>query len=205
YGWYFPDDHNVYKQHNRSIRKILLTDFCSDILKLELCKGVSSATAPKSTLHATPLKYDKEVQVPPEIRYRSDVCEVLVAGSREICRICNSSEKKKDVKDKSNLTPASKFAPLSKTNPQKVILVTPSSPEKTNVTEKPKNDRRLTFVIPPKPSTTEQSLTEQSSLNDKPKNQTIVLEKVDQSESKKTKSNKVSPATRKSPNKEAND
>ncbi|XP_066914185.1 proteoglycan 4-like isoform X3 [Clytia hemisphaerica] len=69
-------------------------------------------------------------------------------------------------------------------------LVNPSSPEKTNVTEKPKNDRRLTFVIPPKPSTTERSLTEQSSLNDKPKNQTIVLEKVDQSESKKAKSNK---------------
>ena len=122
YGWYLPDDHNVYQKHNRSIRKILLTDFCLDILKLEFCKGVSSATAPKSTLHAIPLKYDKEVQVPSEIHYRSNVCEVLVAGNREICRICNSSEKKKDVKDKSNLTPASKFAPLSKTNPQKVIL-----------------------------------------------------------------------------------
>ena len=71
---------------------------------------------------AIPLKYDEENQVPSKILFRSEACVVLIESGIETCKSCKSFDKKKVVKTKKVVTPASKFAPLSKTSRAKLVL-----------------------------------------------------------------------------------
>ena len=122
YGWYLPDDHNLYKRHKRSLRNVTLSDFCTSILKFNVCDGISSSViAPNSVIHAIPLKYDEENQVPNKILYRFSACWALIENG-EICSGCKSCVQKNVLKPQKVITPASKFAPLSRTNRAKVIL-----------------------------------------------------------------------------------
>eukprot|EP00111_Clytia_hemisphaerica_P001296 TCONS_00003711-protein len=56
-----------------------------------------------------------------KILYRSLACGTLIE-SEEICSGCKCCVKKNVLKPKKEITPASKFAPLSRTNRAKVIL-----------------------------------------------------------------------------------
>ena len=128
FGWLLPEDHTIYKEYERSLQNITVSELIKRITQFKLCEGV---TEPSNDLnfHAIPyhVTSQDDLQLPAKsiIYNRPKNCLVLQESEAQ-CQICFQREKKlaKDFKRKSkNLyNPAKPKAPVSATHPNRLKL-----------------------------------------------------------------------------------
>lgn len=125
YGWALPLDFPLYKTYRRSVRNITISSLLSELMSFNICEGVVSGSSQSLITHTIPHKHDinldnnspyKEKQY-----FRVRDCLVL-SFDHVICyrckKLCQDTAR---VKIKIN-TLAKLNAPLSATNPKRVIL-----------------------------------------------------------------------------------
>ena len=128
FGRILPDDHIIYKINLRSVRNIRIQDLLSNIEAYIICNGLNEDDC-STDPHVVPAETD--IDDPGSSKYNSitfyrpENC-FLLHHSGAKCSNCLLHEKDNDKKCKRQLkminTPASKYAPLSKTHPHGRIL-----------------------------------------------------------------------------------
>ena len=124
YGYLLPDTHNLYKINHRSLSNTSIRSLVSEISKLVFCIGINKNNSSLCTLHTVTLRPNCDEmyeQHKHQIFYRSKNC-VLLHGNEEVCNECEKVEKQLTSKENKMLLPASKFAPLTKTSKERLIL-----------------------------------------------------------------------------------
>ena len=129
FGWLLPEDHGLYKQNYRSVRKISVSKLLGEVKNYNICKGVTSVDSSNLIIHSVPCKVDIESEVPLQAHTykRPKDCAVFIDKTdHEICENCSKFivQQNKTVRQKnSNINTAAKpNAPLSFTHPNKVKL-----------------------------------------------------------------------------------
>ena len=127
FAWPLPDYHNVYKSFCRSIRNISISDLINNVSAKYLCPGVDGVKSSNIISHVVPCEVDLQDdnwhENPFQTRgyERSKTCFVIHDENHQPCLNCEHSAKISKCKSKA-LTPARLKAPLSKTNPERIIL-----------------------------------------------------------------------------------
>ena len=125
FNWPLPDDHIIYKTYRRSFRNVFISDLLREIEGFNLCTGVNDAIE-SSKLHCIPVEIDENSISPVMSRemHRDQSCYLLATAS--ICQNCENMVKKdsasKAKSEKNSKIPARPNAPLSHTNPQRIVL-----------------------------------------------------------------------------------
>lgn len=124
FGWPLPIDHDIYKLNDRSIRNITISELLKSICSLSLCPGLHDVKSKDLVAHVIicepDLQNESDIPIKTESYERSKTCNIL-HNQGGACISCEKiSIKQKKVKH--NLTPAHRNAPLSKTNPERIIL-----------------------------------------------------------------------------------
>jgi len=132
YGWRLPDNHQIYKENRRSLRFSTVSSLLSSFNQYQICSGIDNAmNLPQSKLsiHSIPLRFtvdpDSEHPNQSDQSHRSSLCSLLLLGDSDSqCLACISLQKTLRT-EKKNLSkkieqPASKFAPLSVTHPERI-------------------------------------------------------------------------------------
>ena len=137
YDWYLPEDHWLYKDYKRSVRNVTIVNLIMEIERLQICKATSDQfNKGGQIIHQVlrknefcSLDYVHEVPLEPywcDVFYRTKRCTVLIEYGNSRCKNCisndNKATHKTNIEIKNLNEPASKFAPVSKTNPQKIKL-----------------------------------------------------------------------------------
>ena len=128
FGHILPDDHIIYKINLRSVRNIRIQDLMSNIESYNICNGLNE-NIPTTDPHVVPSETDIDNLGSSKYNsitfYRSENCFLHNSGTK--CSNCLLHEKDNCKKLKRQLktinTQASKYAPLSKTHPNRRILV----------------------------------------------------------------------------------
>ena len=130
FGWPLPDDHNLYKNYYRSVRNVTISDLIKNIMSLNLCPGVGIKSEGLIS-HVVPCEVDMQDEnwhenpFPTRGYERSKDCCVMLK-EKDLCFTCKKVNTKFQIaenKDKAKvITPANIKAPLSKTNPGRIIL-----------------------------------------------------------------------------------
>lgn len=126
FGWLLPDDHVLYKKHYRSVRNITISELLKNITHLNLCPGVHDMKSKDLISHIVPCDIDTQVEYElpfQTIGYeRSKDCLVLHEEDR-ICLNCEKiHQKHKKFQKAKSYTPVHPNTPLSKTNPEQIIM-----------------------------------------------------------------------------------
>ena len=132
FGWFLPDDHEIYLEHKRSLFHITISALCETVQSFSVCSVLDqqsiSATTLKSTTtnHSVPLQTDVyDENGPPfqvDLFFRSNDCFVLCNANK--CNTClnyiNKEGKKKCVPAKQSL-PIKDKAPLTACSKDRLI------------------------------------------------------------------------------------
>ena len=130
YGWILPNNHGIYKEYLRTVRRVTVSNLLHTIKSCCLCTGVINTNSVKLLNHSISIKHDLDhittdqpIQV--NVYKRLKDCQVLITASN-ICKACldfdTDVHKELNIKSKVINTPAHPFAPLSKTHPNRVKL-----------------------------------------------------------------------------------
>ena len=130
FGWPLPDDHTLYKKYYRSVRNITISDLIKNIMLLNLCPGVGIKSEGLIS-HVIPCEVDLQEENWPENPFptrgyeRSKDC-CIILDENDICFTCKKFSKKCQMAENKSkakvISPANIKAPLSKTNPERIIL-----------------------------------------------------------------------------------
>ena len=134
FGWALPIDSPIYSTHGRSMKNITIGAFLSHVKTFTICSGITRqdnlSYISAAVEHPVPHQVNTSSLLGGGLAkmskfYRAQDCSILV-NSAGICDNCSRLEKKEQKemtrKEKVLNTPAHKFAPLTKTNPQRVVL-----------------------------------------------------------------------------------
>ena len=135
FDWFLPEDHDIYKENKRSLRNITVARLIQTLEQFLLCEGTKDTSSsgiihhviPKENVTVQNEEEDEEPLVPYRsfIYYREKACNLLLLHTKQ-CVTCFATVKKNNYsfsKKKVNLnTPAKLNAPISKTNPKRVLL-----------------------------------------------------------------------------------
>ena len=130
YGWRIPDDHQIYKENKRSLRFSTVSSLLSSFNQYNVCSGISDGlnrSQSKISIHSIPLRFsvdpDSEHPNQSDQTCRSSLCSLLISNDSK-CFACINLEKtlntEKIIVSKKIEEPASKFAPLSATHPERI-------------------------------------------------------------------------------------
>ena len=128
FGCILPDNHLIYKTNLRSDKNIIIQDLISNIEAYSICNGINEDN-PTTDPHGVPA--ETGIDDPGLSKYNSITFYrpenwFLLHQSGDECSNCLLHEKDNYKKSKRKLkminTPASKYAPLSKTHPNRRIL-----------------------------------------------------------------------------------
>lgn len=96
YGWFLPENHNIYKNYKQSIRNANIIELTSEIKTLIICEGVNLKDDGNIKPHVIQRHYDPLLDdyVPYSSKtfYRQKCCDVLSIGTQ--CEVCNDLVKK---------------------------------------------------------------------------------------------------------------
>ena len=133
FGWFLPDDHEIYLEHKRSLFHVTISALiCETVQSFAVCSGLDqqsiSATTPNSTTtnHSVPLQTDVyDENGPPfhvDLFCRSNDCYILCNADK--CNTClnyiDKEGKKKCVPAKQSL-PIKDKAPLTACSKERLI------------------------------------------------------------------------------------
>ena len=131
YGWFLPDDHEIYTENMRSVRNITVSELVKRIDALLICPGVRPFELSSSIVHhiipksVDPLLSNDVQSFPQQEYWRTQDCEVLVDHGEQCC-ICfkysHKSELVQKAKQRKPSEPAHLFAPISQTTPERIRL-----------------------------------------------------------------------------------
>ena len=119
FAWLLPFTHEIYKRYSRSMENITVSELLKEILGFKLCPGLPIRS---STLmsHVIPchINLEEEHDLPYKAKeyYRHKECLVLHGDDDEPCLKCTKSKN-----NKVNVRPCHPNAPLSLTNPERII------------------------------------------------------------------------------------
>lgn len=131
YGFYLPDDHELYSQYFRSVTNTSVANLVKEIESHIVCHGVNATISahvvhhiiPKSVDHLT--VEDNVNSFPHEEYWRVKDCEILCNGL-DRCARCSkfvqTEEKSKMVKQRKLTEPAHINSPVSQTPPERLKL-----------------------------------------------------------------------------------
>lgn len=130
YGWVLGTNHSLYKDNNRSLKTITVSELVQQLLQYQVCVGVSDQT-PETLQHVIPCSTNlnqgiQESVIPMQnVMYkRPKECHVLHADTK--CITCCDFEKKllkrKEIKSRKLNIPAKPNAPVSATHPHRLKL-----------------------------------------------------------------------------------
>ena len=123
FAWLLPYSHEIYKRYSQSMYNVTVSDLLKDILSFKLCPALSSKSN-QLISHVIPCHVNLEEHNLPYVAkeyYRHKECLVLHA-SHEPCLKCTKFEDYQKEKSKTvNVTPCHPNAPLSRTNPERII------------------------------------------------------------------------------------
>ncbi|XP_012566352.2 uncharacterized protein LOC105850424 [Hydra vulgaris] len=140
FGWLLPDTHLIYKLYSRSMLNTTVTELLCKICTLRFCSGIieniRNINNDDFVDHIVPMEFDLEsastdgMRVSNERFKRAKSCIILHTSESDninsVCSFCTHTLKKnKMIKIKKQhqlATPALRKAPLSKTNPVRVLL-----------------------------------------------------------------------------------
>ena len=129
YGWLLPDDHDLYKNHFRSVRKITISDLLFQIRSMLLCPGINDTHSTNLVCHAVPceinLDDDIDNSTHSKLFHRPQDCFLIHKEIGPCLRCVLFSKKAYEYqKKKTKLinTPAQTNAPLSVIHANRVTL-----------------------------------------------------------------------------------
>ena len=124
FAWLLPYTHEIYKRYSRSMYNVTVSDLLKDILSFKLCPALSIKSN-QLISHVIPCHVNLEEHNLPYVAkeyYRHKECLVLHTTTDEPCLKCTKFEhSQKEKSKKVNVAPCHSNAPLSKTNPLRII------------------------------------------------------------------------------------
>ena len=132
YGWLLPEDHELYSECFRSVANITVSELVKKIEAMSICPGVKPSSLSSEIQHhvipklVDPLLDDEEStssSFPNKDFWRTRECLVLDERNQQ-CPSCSKYEHKQTLTNNSRarklVEPASLFAPVSKTAPERI-------------------------------------------------------------------------------------
>lgn len=127
--WSVPVKHEIYENHDRSVKNVTISNLCSLVSSLTLCPGLSEKFSASCLEHTVPKIFMGSFTSSPLFQtkwYRPTNCYLLIQNGIEKCAECILVEKKEDLSLKrksANMNiPAKPKAPITLTSPQRVKL-----------------------------------------------------------------------------------
>ena len=131
FGWLLPNNHDIYKQNLRSMHNTTVSNLLKVIESAQICCGVENKEESLGLKHhVVPKQLDPSTMDEDEEQFssreylRSIDCSVLVNATK--CIACEETENSVRSylvrKDRKLTTPAKPKAPVSATNPHRVLL-----------------------------------------------------------------------------------
>ena len=125
FGWPLPVDHDIYKLNCRSIQNITISELLKSICSLSLCPGLHDVKSKDLVAHVIicepDLQTESDIPIKTESYERSKTCNILL-NQGGVCISCEKNSIKQKKVKQNLLKPAHRNAPLSKTNPERIIL-----------------------------------------------------------------------------------
>ena len=91
FGWYLPENHQMYLTHKRSVRNIKIADLLNEVKSFSICPGVTRTdNANNSIMHVIPKEFDPLMEehkpFPCKEIWRSVHCEILTQQAQQ-CKV----------------------------------------------------------------------------------------------------------------------
>ena len=140
FGWFLPENHELYKKNKRSMKNITVSNLVNACERYVLCNGTKPDLSSKAIVHSIPnlpnhfSEHGEDAPLKPYescLYYRTESCYVLldkdlIPNSNQLCKTCTDHDDKLtqsiELTKQKLSVPAKPKAPISKTAPQRVIL-----------------------------------------------------------------------------------
>ena len=128
FGWLLPEEHTIYKEYERSLQNVTVSELIKRIVQFKLCEGVAKSSSDLQC-HAIPHQVTSQdaLQSPAKsvVYNRPKNCFVLKESESQ-CENCFQHEKRSakelEKKSKNLCNPAKPKAPVSATHPNRLKL-----------------------------------------------------------------------------------
>lgn len=131
FGWFLPEDHDIYTRNLRSVTNVTVSDLVKDIESHFVCPGVQPTAISRDVIHhvipkvVDPLMEEQENTFPHREYWQAKGCEVLCDNQKQ-CALCGKytqiMEKTKKSNPKKLTEPAHINSPISQTPPERIKL-----------------------------------------------------------------------------------
>ena len=134
YGWFLPEDHEIYTENFRSVTNITLSDLVKSVGTLMICPGVKPSQLSSNIVHhlipksVDPLFHENMTDAnsfPHQEYWRTCGCMVLCVNEKQ-CDSCyqysHKCELSQKAKQRKLAEPAHLFSPVSQTAPERIKL-----------------------------------------------------------------------------------
>ena len=92
FGFKVPDDHEIYKQHARSMSKITISELIRKLDEYDICDGVTTSSDTNIIHHVIPREINPEhIDISGSSQTLGDCqtdCHVLISSKEMMCKTC---------------------------------------------------------------------------------------------------------------------